>query len=96
MTSKITPQECVFDINSEMNDGVLRIELVVFPKDNNHPLCDNLSEENLSILPDYLAKESMHAENTWDWDGDAPKTLEEMQSDMEAFGYTHERGLTFF
>ncbi len=94
--SKMTPQDCFFDANSEINDGVTRIQLVVFPKDKNHPLIDRLDTSDLTALPAYLSNLPMHAENLWDWDGDAPRTLEQLREDMRALGYTESRGLTFF
>tara|TARA_Y100000815_G_scaffold254538_1_gene260659 strand:+ start:286 stop:570 length:285 start_codon:yes stop_codon:yes gene_type:complete len=93
---KLTPEECYFDANSEVNSGITRIQLVIFPKDKNHPLVDRLSNENLSKLPEYLQNRWMDAENLWDWDGDAPKSLEGLREDMRALGYEEQRGLTFF
>lgn len=93
---KLTPEECYFDANSEVNSGITRIQLVIFPKDKNHPLVDRLSNENLTKLPEYLQNRWMDAENLWDWDGDAPKPLEGLREDMRALGYEEKRGLTFF
>jgi hypothetical protein len=93
--TQITPQECVFDANSEVNDGETRIQLIIFPKDKNHPLIDCLDVDNLTSVPEYLVDVSMHAEHLWDWDGDAPRTLEQLREDMRALGYTEERGLTY-
>lgn len=93
---KLTPEECYFDANSEVNSGITRIQLVIFPKDKNHPLVDRLSNENLTKLPEYLQNRWMDAENLWDWDGDAPKSLDELREDMRVLGYEEQRGLTFF
>jgi hypothetical protein len=100
--TKLTPEECYFDINSEVNDGETRVQMVIFPKDKNHPLVDQLDNDHLTKLPEYLVDVSMHAENLWDWDGpsglngEPPRSQEQMREDMIACGYTHQRGLTFF
>ena len=94
--TKLTPKDCFFDANSEINDGVTRIQLVIFPKDKNHPLVDCLDTDDLTDLPEYLRNLGMDAENLWDWDGNAPRSLEQLREDMRALGYTENRGLTFF
>jgi len=93
---KLTPSECYFDANSEEYDGTTRIQLVIFPKDKNHPLVDRLDNDHLTDLPDYLRDLGMDAENLWDWDGDAPRSLTQLREDMRALGYEEQRGLTFF
>jgi len=96
---KLTPQECIFDIGSEVNDGKLRIQLIIFPKDNNHPKQDRLDNDDFTDLPPYLTDLPMDAENLWDWDeglfGPAPRPLEEIERDMVALGYTREKGIVF-
>jgi hypothetical protein len=90
----LTPQECLFGIGTEVNDGVLRVQLVIFPKDKDHPDVDCLDNDQLT-LPPYLQNLSMDAENVWDWDGNCFKTVEELTADMLALGYTQDNELSY-
>lgn len=79
MDEKLTPTECTYDAREGEDDGMVHV--MIFPKDESHPLSDNLRTGNLT-LPPYFAEAD--AENYWMLD----EPLERVKADLEGMGYT--------
>lgn len=84
--TKLTPSECTYTLGpgEDFEGEGIMTHVMIFPKDKNHPLSDNLRFEDLVNLPEYFSYAD--AENYWM----VEEPLDQVRADMDALGYTFE------